>query len=269
MKILVCAAGSAGHIYPALSFLLRLKKQSEGLQAVFLTSRRDIERKFLKESGFTLRSADLRGVPRRNGENYLIFSLKIFLFLIKFICESVRILFLINDIKPDVIVGFGGIICLVPVTVSKLFGIPSLLHEQNIVPGRAVKFLARFADKIAVGFKETKDLLKNNNVYYTGNPLPSGLMKIGRQEAREKLSLASGKFTLFVFGGSQGSEFINYCLPMALEKFPDKVRRQIQVLHAAGAKQCEAVKEKYRVLNDNLSVGVALIGGRGSPSGSA
>ncbi len=249
MKILVCAAGSAGHIYPAFGFIDGLKKQLKNPEIIFLTSQEDVRRDFFKDAGFRVAGFAVRGLPRRNGSNYLIFCLKIFCFLIKFISESFRILFLINDIRPDTVVGFGGLICVVPVLAARIRGIPAIIHEQNILPGRAVRFLSRFADKTAVAFAETKSFLRRENVYCTGSIIAAGLRKTDRRTARSVLGLDHSRFTLFAFGGSQGAEFINKCLPQALEKFSPEQRSRIQVMHAAGSTaQAEILKRRYRGL---------------------
>jgi UDP-N-acetylglucosamine--N-acetylmuramyl-(pentapeptide) pyrophosphoryl-undecaprenol N-acetylglucosamine transferase len=125
-----------------------------------------------------------------------------------------------------------------------------------VIPGRANKFLAVFADKIMISFEETEKYFANyrRRIVRTGNPLRCGLKKINKTEALEYFGLSPGKVTILVMGGSQGSHAVNLVFLKFISMSPDTSR--LQVLHLAGnndvleaKKTYEAARIGYRVFS--------------------
>ena len=120
---------------------------------------------------------------------------------------------IIKEFKPDVVIGTGGYICGAVIFEASKMNIPTVLHESNAFPGKAVKILASKADCILVGFKEAKELLKRaNRVVVTGNPTKIKDLKLTKEQKGEMLKqigLEDKKPVLLVFGGSQGAKTIN------------------------------------------------------------
>lgn len=250
MKIFICAAGSGGHIYPALSLAEEFKNNANKFEIIFLATRRNIEKIIFKKTNYKVRTIDSLILPAKYKKNWFIFFLNYLYFLIEFIKVSAQIFFLIIKIKPDIVVGFGGISSVPTVFAAKILNIPTVIHEQNVLPGLANKFLANLATKVATGFKETENYLKrNDNIVFTGNPIRKDLKYIEKKEARRSLGLDEFKFTILVFGGSQGSSFINNNFIQALKRLPENLRHNLQLISLVGYKDEERVRSEYKALN--------------------
>ena len=246
MKVMICASGSGGHIYPALRLAEELRNGRFAADIVFLSTRRSIEKKIFEKTSFRVISTDVISPYSGDGGNYLKFLLKYLNFLLKFIIESIKAAMLMRRERPDVVVGFGGIGSITAVIAATLMLIPTVIHEQNLVPGRANRLLARFATKISLGFIQSAKNFSRKDTEYTGNPLRGGLTRIDRAQARCALNLDSEKFTIFVFGGSQGSEFLNTAFLQGMQHIPDYLINKIQVIHSTGSNDNRDICAGYR-----------------------
>ncbi|MBU0744396.1 MAG: undecaprenyldiphospho-muramoylpentapeptide beta-N-acetylglucosaminyltransferase [Gammaproteobacteria bacterium] len=246
MKILINAAGSGGHIYPAISFAVALQKRINTAEIIFISTIKQIEEKILKNVNFKVFAIDYINQPSSTSKNGIIFLLQYLYFLIKFIKASIKTFFLLIRIKPDIAVGFGGISSLVAILGAKSLGMPTLIHEQNVTPGLANRFLARSSTKVAISFSQTRAYLKGNNIYYTGNPLRQDLRHVEKQTARQLLDLDLDKFVILVFGGSQGASFINNCIVQAIARLGSNLRDKLQMIHLTGEKDFGKINDKYK-----------------------
>ncbi|MCX5707360.1 MAG: glycosyltransferase, partial [Candidatus Omnitrophica bacterium] len=199
MRILVATGASGGHIFPALSFLSSLKEKNSGIEGLLVLP--------LRSSGIKFQTADFKVRYISMPKLALAINIKNSLVLFKFIQAWVESFFILLSFKPDVVVGFGTIDSLPLVMLAWFLRVKTLIHEQNVIPGRANKLLAKFSDAIAVSFAKTKDYLRVDiaKISVTGNPLRRELKRIDRDEAWEFFGFEPGKFTLLVMGGSQGS----------------------------------------------------------------
>jgi len=249
MKILICAVGSGGHIYPALSLARELKRELAPGEIILVTTKKGIEQKILKGVGFEVVTIDFVSRPSKHKANPLIFLLKYLYFLLKFTIESIKVFILLFKIKADVIIGFGGVNSFSLITAGALLGIPTLVHEQNIVPGLANRLLAKISRKVAISFKQTNTYFKRKDVICTGNPIRSNLKRMGSDVARRSLEIDEHKFSILVFGGSQGSSFINQIAIELAKSFSDKQKEKLQVIHITGDKDKQDVLQSYTRFN--------------------
>lgn len=246
MKVLICAAGSGGHIYPALSLAKELKLSMPSVKIIFFCARKSIDKEIFRKTDYKVFFINVISFDLRAKMNMLIFFLKNFYFLIKFSIESIKVFFLINTLKPNVVVGFGGISSIAAILGAWMLRIPSLIHEQNVIPGKANRLLGRFAVKIAVGFQQSLSYFKHGKVIYTGNPIRGNLLKVGKKQAQEALGLDAFKFTVLVFGGSQGSDFINKIFIRLLRELPREKLKSLQIIHITGTKDNRDIEIFYR-----------------------
>jgi UDP-N-acetylglucosamine--N-acetylmuramyl-(pentapeptide) pyrophosphoryl-undecaprenol N-acetylglucosamine transferase len=128
----------------------------------------------------------------------------------------------------------------------------TLIHEQNVIPGRANRFLAKFVDKIAISFEETSDYWNDykSKIIITGDPLRKELELIDKKKALDFFGLKSGKFTILVMGGSQGSRRINFGFLRAISAIAGK--EDLQIIHLAGCADQEQLKNGYKDLRIDL-----------------
>ena len=241
MKILVITGASGGHIFPALGFLETLKNKYRNLDVLLVLPRKGVTNQIrnidCKVNYVSFSSINLR-FDFRNLVSGLIFF--------KGSWES---MFILAQFRPDIVVGFGSLVCVPMILFAWLFRIKTLIHEQNVIPGRANRFLAKFTDKIAVSFAETFDYLQDykRKIVLAGNPIRGGLRPVDKNKALDFFGLKSNKFTILVMGGSLASHRINLGFLKAVSAIAGKPG--LQVIHLAGAKDVDFLKENYKDLN--------------------
>ncbi len=147
--------------------------------------------------------------------------------------------------RPSLAVGFGGYASLPSMGAALWLGIPTLIHEQNLVPGMANRLLARLVDRSAVSFMESASYLgRRAHITLTGNPLRAGFsVSVDKAAAYEHFDLEPGRHTLVVLGGSQGAAALNQAVRDALPLFSS--RDDLQLVHGVG-------KEKFQDFTSRL-----------------
>ncbi|MDD5731071.1 MAG: undecaprenyldiphospho-muramoylpentapeptide beta-N-acetylglucosaminyltransferase [Candidatus Omnitrophica bacterium] len=244
MRILAVAGASGGHIFPAVSFLEAVKDKSREIDTLLVLPRKSIEKQ-LDLPGCIVSYISISALSLRfNFKNIMAFS--------GFLLGALQSLFLLLKFRPNVVVGFGSIASVPMVFFARCLGIKTVLHEQNVIPGRANRFLARFADRIAVSFDDTRKYLKSyaDKIVLTGNPVRKGLKKIEKKEALGFFEFSADKFTVLVMGGSQGSLSINKAFLKAVSGMRAKDR--LQVIHLCGVNDFESVGKSYKELKVNV-----------------
>jgi UDP-N-acetylglucosamine--N-acetylmuramyl-(pentapeptide) pyrophosphoryl-undecaprenol N-acetylglucosamine transferase len=152
-------------------------------------------------------------------------------------------------VQPLVVIGFGGYPTLPPIMAARSLGIPTMIHEQNAVMGRANRLLSRFADAIALSFSPTKRLRRSaeKRSQLTGNPVRDTVMAY--RDVAYSPPEAAGRLLVLVFGGSQGAHFFSELLPPALEMMPSPFRWRLTVVQQVRQEDLAAVREAYKEAN--------------------
>lgn len=241
MRVLVVAGASGGHIFPALSFLEELKEKHKDIELLLVLPKRSIDKQFITKDIFQIKYIITPKVSLRPSA------------IFKYLLGSVQSLEILLKFKPDVVVGFGSSDSVPLVLLAWLFRIKTLIHEQNVVPGRANRILAKLVDNFAVSFAQTSEYLNINpkRITVTGNPIRRDLVKLDKKEALKFFGL-SDKFTLLVMGGSQGSHRINLALLNSLSGLDRDFG--FQVIHIAGVNEVALVNKGYENLNIEAKV---------------
>ena len=147
---------------------------------------------------------------------------------------------IIHKFKPDVVIGTGGFVCGPVLLAASLSGIPTLVQEQNVIPGVTNTILSRFVKCVALGYEEAADRFKRKDILvYTGNPVRKDILTGTRDHGRALLGLDPDKFTLLVAGGSRGARSINNAMIEVHRYFRDS--RDIQILHVTGDHEYDRV----------------------------
>lgn len=141
---------------------------------------------------------------------------------------------------PDVVFAKGGYVSVLPALVAKLYFIPLYIHESDSVPGLANRFLGRMANKIFTSFQISSAHFDQTKVILTGNPVRRDILTGDKGEAAKLFGLDPNKKTVFVYGGSQGSQVINNII---LESLVMMVGKDLQIIHQCGSGQYETVKK--------------------------
>ncbi len=238
MNIVIAGGGTGGHVFPAIAIAKELKKEIANIKITFVGTTKGIESKIIPKEGYDIRFIKSEGLVGKNIFRTVKSALKIPLSL----KDSKRIL---KELQPELVLGVGGYSSGPVVLCAALMGIPTIIHEQNTLPGLTNKLLGRFVDTIAVSYHESIKFFPQEKTYLTGNPVRLEILKGDRKRGCKIFSLDGKLFTIFVFGGSLGATRINSAVSEALaylEPFKDR----IQFLHQTGDKDFEAVKKTYR-----------------------
>jgi len=249
MKILIASGGSGGHIFPAVALARTLEEKRPCAEIRFVGSNKDLDRRIFEKEGFRFWLLSANKLPYKR-------SLRLLTFFIKLKFDILKAFFIIVSYRPDVVVGFGGYAAFPIIFAARILGIPRIAHEQNVVPGRANKFLFGWSDTIAISFDETKIYLGPNagRAVFTGNPIRYEIFSaLNRKDAREagikQFGLDPEKFTILVIGGSQGAHFLNETFIKALSVIKDDIKICLQVIHITGPKDYEWAIKEYEKLD--------------------
>jgi UDP-N-acetylglucosamine--N-acetylmuramyl-(pentapeptide) pyrophosphoryl-undecaprenol N-acetylglucosamine transferase len=235
-SIMLAAGGTAGHLFPALAL-----SEALGRRGVDIDLMSD-ERADKYGVGFPARSVHIVPSATASPSNPLKAAAAA-ITLSRGIASAARTL---GEIGPQVVIGFGGYPTFPPLMAAKLRGIPTIIHEQNAVLGRANKMLAKRVDRIATSFLVTKylDGPLLEKVRHTGNPVRSIVLDAARYAYVPPA--ADGPIGLLVFGGSQGARFLSNTVPPALASLPVHLRSRLQVVQQARPEDVPAVEAAYR-----------------------
>ena len=230
LRILVAASGTGGHLIPAMHIVSALKHKSPECVVEFIGAGRPLEEKLIVEKGYTRHIVQSSGVKKRG-------LLGVLQFILRLPGGVLKISKLYNSFRPDVVVGVGGYVSVLPVVVARLKGIPTWIHEAELTPGLANKALSYFADRMSTAFAETKSKGRAK-VQYTGHPVRSELEGVDRDSLPK-----NGPRHLLILGGSQGArgldEAVAHIAPMLAE-------RGIEVVHQCRPDAMELVVNSYR-----------------------
>ena len=239
MRVIIAAAGTAGHINPGLSIANKIKEEEPSSEIMFIGTSRGLENDLVPRAGYKLKTINAYGLSFKRPDR-LLKTLKGFF-------EAKKI---IKEFKPDVVIGTGGYICGAVITEANKLRIPTLLHESNAFPGKAVKMLLKRTDKVLVGFEEAKKRLSNaKKVVVTGTPSKMGNLKITQEQKnnlKKELNLDEMKPILLVFGGSQGAKTINDAVIKIIKSNSNK---NYQIIWAPGPIQYNVIKEELKKSN--------------------
>ena len=243
-KFIISGGGTGGHIYPAISISNELKLRYPNSKIVFVGARDRMEMQIVPKHGFEIIGLWISGFTRS-------LSLKNFIFPIKLLTSLLRSLFIIKYNKPDVVIGTGGFASGPILYIASLFGIPTLIQEQNSYPGITNKILAKRASKICVAYNNLDRFFDKNKLILTGNPVRSDLQNLAIDSVGAALNfgLEENKKTLLIIGGSNGSREINKLIFNNLNLFESL---NIQLLWQCG----KIYYEHYKKLNNNKNIKV-------------
>ena len=225
-KVLVMAGGTGGHVFPALAIAKALEKQ--GVEILWLGTRGRMEEQLVPKYGFDIKYIDVKGV-RRNGLKTL---LKAPFMIVKAIMQARKV---IQEFKPDVVLGMGGYASGPGGAAAFLSGIPVVLHEQNAAAGMTNKLLFKIASRVMLGFPGA---FKGDKVTVVGNPVRESIIALNSIERCYDKPVIN----IAIVGGSLGAQALNNLVPKALTKFSIP---QIKVVHQCGKGNSEKVKPLY------------------------
>ena len=247
MRAIIAAAGTAGHINPGIAIANEIKRQEKASKIIFIGTTRGLENDLVPRAGYELRTIEAYGLSKKLS----IDNLKKMYKTLKGFGEAKKI---IKEFQPDVVIGTGGYICGATISEAHKLGIPTLLHESNAFPGKAIKILARKTDTILVSFKDAIPRIKNaKNVVFTGTPVKIKKINYTNEIKKNKikeLGLKEDNPIVLIFGGSQGAQKINEAI---IEIIENNLNKNYQVIWATGPKQYDIIKEELDNKHKNIN----------------
>lgn len=247
MKVIISAAGTGGHINPGIAIANKIKEKEPDSEIVFFGTNRGLENDLVPRAGYKLETIEAYGIQPK-------ISLKNLSQIIKTMKSTKVVKAYIDKFKPDIVIGTGGYICGPVFAAANSKKIPTVLHESNAYPGRAVRMFAKKADRIFVGFEEAKSKLPNSDkVIVTGTPTKIKKLDISDNEKNKiinELGLNNNSPIILIFGGSQGAQRINETIA---DLIINKCNEKYQLIWATGPKQYDMVKIKLEEHNLNIN----------------
>jgi UDP-N-acetylglucosamine--N-acetylmuramyl-(pentapeptide) pyrophosphoryl-undecaprenol N-acetylglucosamine transferase len=244
MKIAVSGGGTGGHIYPALALIREIQKRDKDAKFLYIGTLNGLESKIVPKENIPFTSIHITGFKRKlSFEN-----VKTVLRFIKGVRDSRKIL---KEFKPDIVVGTGGYVCGPVVYAAAKLGIPSIIHEQNSVPGLTNKFLSRYVKRIAICFEEAKEFFSQEKVIFTGNPRASEVLGQDGIKGRLSVGLSTTLPTVLIFGGSRGARPINEAV---IKSLPELAGKPYQVLYVTGDVHYDEVSKEVELVGNPKNV---------------
>jgi UDP-N-acetylglucosamine--N-acetylmuramyl-(pentapeptide) pyrophosphoryl-undecaprenol N-acetylglucosamine transferase len=234
--VLLAAGGTGGHLFPAEALALALEKR--GATVDLATDARAAHFEFPARAVHLIPSATLRG---RNPVSLARTAALLAL-------GTVKAWRLIGRIRPSVVVGFGGYPTVPPLLAASLRGVPTVLHEQNGVMGRANRLLAARVTSIATGFRTLARLDPHfeKKISFTGNPVRPQVIEAAT--APYTAPAQGAPLNLLVFGGSQGAHVMAEIVPAAIAHLLADLRTRLRIVQQARAEDLDAVRAAYAKL---------------------
>lgn len=240
MRVLIAGGGTGGHVFPGIAIAEALREQGVADEVVFVGTEHGIEARIVPREGYQFEALSGTGFVGKS----LFRKVRSLWILGKSYCEARS---LMQRIRPHLVIGVGGYASFSAVLAAHFRGIPTLIHEQNAVPGLANRKLARFVDAIAITYQESMPFFPAEKTVLTGNPVRKALLRVDQRAVQTAFQLPPDRFTIFVFGGSTGAHRINRMVVEALRSLTD-LREAIQFIHQTGEADHQSIAAAYAEL---------------------
>ncbi len=238
MKILMTGGGTAGHVNPALAIAETIRKHHPEACIEFVSSNLLYDKavELVPRAGYKLHRVDICG-------SYKIYDPRNLKTLYCMIRSGKQARALIAEFQPDIIIGTGGFACYPLLNAGAECGIPTLVHESNAIPGKAVKRLAPRVDCVMTNFQSTTEAIKGaNRIIRVGNPSVFDEKKVDTHKSSKINS--DFELRMLSFGGSGGSETMNDGIIDMLDRLVDKYPN-VEFYHASGKRDFERMKGEF------------------------
>ena len=243
MKIIVSGGGTGGHIYPALTIVRTIQAQHPEAEFLYVGTSKGLEADIIPKEHLPFDTVDLQGFER----HLTLDNVRRAGRAMAGVMKAMRI---VKKFHPDAAVGTGGYVCGPILLAASLLHVPTLIQEQNVVPGITNKILSKFVTKVAVGTPEAVSHFPAEKVVYTGNPIRREVLSATREEGMKAFGFDPAKRTVLVSGGSRGARAINRAMvPVLAEaaKHPE-----VQYLLVTGKGEYDDIMARLRAAGVDL-----------------
>lgn len=232
LRLLITGGGTGGHLFPAVATAEQLLQSKAGGNVLFIGTKRRLDRDTLNSYGFSVTTIHSYGLKGKNFFDLI----KALLVLPVSLLESC---YQIVKFKPDVVLGVGGYVTGPVVAAAWLLRKPTVIHEQNSVPGMANRKLGRLVKTVCLSLPQSEKFFPDGKTVLTGNPVRKNIIEIDQTTADKH-----DKPTLVVLGGSQGAHAVNRLVVDAVKLNTDRFSR-MRVVHQTGRDDEKMVRKAY------------------------
>ena len=239
MRVILTGGGTGGHVNPALAIADIIKKNDPNAEIAYIGTKRGIENRLATREGYPIYHVESRGFSRSLSPKNLIAAWYYF--------TSPRTAKkIIKKLQPDIVIGTGGHVCYAPLRAAAELGIPTLVHESNAYPGKAVKMLEDRVDRILLNFPQAAErLTAKEKLAVVGNPLRGEFGTVSKAEARAALGIDKKyKSILLSYGGSLGAPAINDAALEIMKNY-DAAHPEVLHIHATGRERFDDFKKAF------------------------
>jgi len=225
-KIIISGGGTGGHVFPAIAIAKALIKIDASIEILFVGANGKMEMEKVPQAGFRIKGLNIAGFQRK-------LTIKNLSFPFKLISSLWNAYWIVKRFNPDVAVGVGGYASGPTLKVANWQGVPTVLQEQNSLPGVTNQLLGKKASIICVAYDQMDKYFDKHKIIFTGNPIRENIVinKVSREEAITYFGLNPSLKTVFITGGSLGARAINNALASNINKL---IEQQIQLIWQTG-----------------------------------
>ena len=206
-RVIFTCGGTAGHVNPAIALAQLMHEKDPETEFLFVGAERGLEKDLVPQAGYDFRTVHISSFhrsfkPKESKHNFVP------------VCNLLRApgeaRAILRDFRPDVVIGTGGYASFPMVKAAAKAGIPTAVHESNMVPGLTTEMLEPFAGRIMVGFEECRRHYKHpDRVRVTGTPVRGDFFSMTKQEAKKTLGVDDGRPLIVSLWGSLGAAGMN------------------------------------------------------------
>ena len=233
MRIVVSAGGTGGHIYPALAIINKLKERNKDIEILYIGTTDRMEATMIPKKNIPYVGIEVKGLDRK----HLFKNVKSFICTYKAYKKCKKVL---KEFNPDVVLGVGGYVTLPVLYAAHKLGIPTMIHEQNSIPGLSNKMVSNFVNKIFISLPGSETYF-NERTIFTGNPRSEEIVEVKTGD-KTKLGFHKTKKLVIIVMGSLGSATINETMKDIILGFDGK---DYEVLYITG----EAYYDDFKKLD--------------------
>ncbi len=234
MKIVFAGGGTGGHLMAGIGIAQEISTRFPGACITFFGTKKS-ESGYIGKNGYEFKQ--IMACKRTS-------FIRLPLFLSASLIGIIHSLINLVRIKPDMIVGLGGYGSALPVVAAYITGVPIVLIEQNVIPGRANLMMAKWAGAVLCHWESSKKRFTNERVSVTGVPIRNDIIENATETGDNPFGLDSHKKTLLIMGGSQGAQAINKVMLQSIPGLQALVP-DLQIIHLMGKHGCQEAEESY------------------------
>ena len=253
-RVIFTCGGTAGHVNPAIALAQLLQERDPEVQILFVGAERGLEKELVPKAGYDFRTVHISSFHRSLKPREIKHNVISVCNLMRAPREARAIL---REFRPDIVIGTGGYASYPMVKAAAKAGIPTAVHESNMVPGLTTEMLEPFADRVMVGFESCRQHYKHpDKVIVTGTPVRGDFFDLTKEEAKRALNMDDGRPLIVSFWGSLGASGMNRQMAdfLALEA----AKEPFHHIHGAGNAGYPMVKQLLRDKGVDLEAHPAL-----------